>query len=203
MEKKTVIITESGKLFCKNEIADNESVILWNPFKKDLHNYKESEVGTVLLDYDIYLRKPRMFFSLNSYFPGFSEITVESAEKIVERITSQIFLGDNPTEISKEADEAISQMLEFLGFRKKLDGYEYIKYALYLGIDSNKKLFMNLKKNIYNSIGKRFGKKPHTIERGIRFAIKDAYTCGNLSYTFSENPTNSEFLITVSQNLKY
>ena len=147
------------------------------------------------------MRKPQMLSALNTYFQGFNEITVESAEKIVQKVISD-FNEEKEFTIPDTENRCISRLLDSMGFKNTLDGYEYIRHAIFMGL-CEKGVFMNLKRNIYEKIGKRFGKNPFTIERSIRFAVKDAFLYGNLTEKFDKCPANSKLFITLLQNLKY
>ena len=101
----------------------------------------------------------------------------------------------------------ISTVLKELGISSNIRGYHYLKYAIELMIKDIS--YMNgITKRLYPDIAKRFNTNWKCAERTIRYAIEEGWYRGNINtqnklfgYTVKlekENPTNSEFIVTVA-----
>lgn len=105
----------------------------------------------------------------------------------------------------------IITMLRKLGVSANLQGYEYLKTALELGLE-DKSAINRMTKGLYPAIAKTHDTTPSRVERAIRHAIKTAFDKGDtdvlqdiFSYTISSSrgkPTNSEFIATVVEELR-
>lgn len=109
-------------------------------------------------------------------------------------------------------DKDVSEVLRKIGVPSNLIGFGYIKAAIIL-ICSDTNEYMAVTKVLYPAIAKQFGVNTSKVERAIRTAIVRAFDYtnpkvideifGNAYDSEKGNPTNSEFLFTVAEYLKY
>ena len=101
----------------------------------------------------------------------------------------------------------ISDVIKDLGIPANLSGYHYIKYAAELVV--NDISYMNkMTTRLYPDIAEHFNTSATKVERAIRNAIEEGWYRGNIytqnklfGYTIKQgedNPTNSEFIMTVA-----
>lgn len=109
-------------------------------------------------------------------------------------------------------DLEISQILHNLGIPSHIRGYKYIKDGILIMLN-NDETISYITKEIYPQIAIKYETTSSRVERAIRHAIEVSWLRGDLSlmedlFGFSVNcdkakPTNSEFLSTVTERLKY
>lgn len=105
----------------------------------------------------------------------------------------------------------ISRSLLDLGMKPNLKGFNYLKEAVYLHSDiiyTNKRFT-----HIYAVIAEKYGVSASSVERAVRISIESAWLGDNLnlshdlfgfSYITDEQaPTNSEFIATMSEIVKF
>ena len=83
--------------------------------------------------------------------------------------------------IKKDLEAFVDEMLLQLGFNEKLIGFMYIKFCIIYYIEqaavSSKNL--SLTKIVYPECAKYFNCTPESVERSIRFCIKQCWLYGN------------------------
>ena len=109
-------------------------------------------------------------------------------------------------------DKEVSEILRKIGIPCNLKGFDMIKSAILL-IISDKSKYSAVTKDIYPTLAKQFDTNTSLIERSIRTSIIRAFDYtnpkvideifGNCYDSEKGNPTNSEFLFTVAEYLKY
>lgn len=109
-------------------------------------------------------------------------------------------------------DKDVSEVLRRIGMPCNLKGFDMIKSAIML-IISDKNNYSAVTKDIYPVLAKQFDTNTKIVERSIRTSIIRAFDFtnpkvideifGNCYDSEKGNPTNSEFLFTVAEYLKY
>lgn len=111
-------------------------------------------------------------------------------------------------EFYSKFEQKIRKLLLNLGFSPKLDGYNYICYAIPL-ILTEREYLKNLTTGLYPIIADMFSVKAHCVERSIRHALDAAEACGKMNNlnkllgveVYGENIkiTNAELLSLISE----
>ncbi len=96
----------------------------------------------------------------------------------------------------------ITELLLELGFNPAHNGFSYIRRALSLMLDSPD-VFSNVSKRLYPAVADQYETSPENVERAIRFAIGKAAQAGNFKKYFNRVPPNKQFLVTVSEIVKF
>lgn len=124
----------------------------------------------------------------------------------------RIIINKSEDEV-KEADIVgeITKKLHDIGIPAHIKGYSYLREAIMMGYEDIG-LLDAITKLLYPEIAKKYKTTPSRVERAIRYAIEVACARGNteifneiFGYTVGEkkgNPTNSEFIATIVDNLK-
>lgn len=167
----------------------NKSVIVLTSYNKDaamklLSNY----------DVDYFMAKP---------------VNMEILEKRVLSIVNDSFAVEDVKDTKIEL--TISKMLHSLGIPSHIRGYQYIREGIYMMYE-NPDMMGGITKCIYPEIANRYDTTASRVERAIRHAIEVSWTRGDYdvmeelfgnSVDFDRSkPTNSEFIITLADNLR-
>jgi len=115
-------------------------------------------------------------------------------------------------ETEKEVHVAISKLLHQLGIPSHIKGYSYIRESVFL-FYQNSDAYGGITKEIYPEVALRFSTTASRVERAIRHAIEVSWTRGDYdlmeeifgnSVAFDRaKPTNSEFIATIADRLRY
>lgn len=107
---------------------------------------------------------------------------------------------------------AISKLLHQLGIPSHIKGYTYIRESVFL-FYKNSDIYGGITKEIYPEVALRFSTTASRVERAIRHAIEVSWTRGDYdlmeeifgnSVAFDRaKPTNSEFIATIADRLRY
>ena len=105
----------------------------------------------------------------------------------------------------------ITKILHELGIPSHIKGYQYIREGITL-LYQNPDMVGAITKELYPEIGKKFSTTVSRVERAIRHAIEVSWNRGNwelMEEIFGHSvdidkakPTNSEFIVTISDKLK-
>lgn len=97
----------------------------------------------------------------------------------------------------------LHEILLSIGIPPNIHGYSYIAYSLELIMEDPQAMY-SVTKGLYIDVAKRFGTKPTSVERSIRFAIGSAWKYGNQEFIHNifkscvrptkKAPSNSVFL---------
>ena len=97
----------------------------------------------------------------------------------------------------------LHEILLSIGIPPNIHGYSYIVHSLELIIEDPQAMY-SVTKGLYIDVAKKFGTKPTSVERSIRFAIGSAWKYGNQEFIHSifkscirpykKAPSNSVFL---------
>ena len=112
--------------------------------------------------------------------------------------------------IEKSIESTIMKLFIKLGIPSNIRGYEYLKEAI-LYVMENGQVFMT--KELYPDVAKKLKTTSSKVERAIRYAIGMVFERGDPNtirecFGFTINPekntlTNSEFIYTIVEHLKY
>lgn len=104
-----------------------------------------------------------------------------------------------------------SELLHNLGVPSQIKGYQYLREGI-LMLYQNNSLIGKITRSLYPEIAKRHDTTPSRVERAIRHAIEVSWNRGDygiMNNLFGHSidfdrakPTNSEFLVTISDALK-
>lgn len=106
-------------------------------------------------------------------------------------------------------ENKISTILKELGIPSNIKGYKYIKEGIVIYLNTNVESIMN---DIYGTISKKYNTKISRVESAIRHAVEISCIRGDLNLInklFGNSidcnkakPTNSDFIITLSEKIK-
>ncbi|MCH5159182.1 MAG: sporulation transcription factor Spo0A [Clostridiales bacterium] len=140
---------------------------------------------------DFYMMKPVSFSVLD--------------ERILETVSSK-----RPSARSRSMDEKISNIFITVGIPAHIKGYQYLREAIKMTIDSPE-IINSITKKLYPEVAEHFGTSPSKVERAIRHAIEVAWNRGKIEnintlfgvrvYTHNEKPTNGEFIALVADKM--
>ena len=143
---------------------------------------------------DYYMLKP---VSLNSLEERAIEI-LESSKVEVKEVTEELELKT-------------SELLHNLGVPSQIKGYQYLREGI-LMLYQNTSLVGRITRNLYPEIARRHDTTASRVERAIRHAIEVSWNRGDYSIMTNlfghsidfdrAKPTNSEFLVTISDALR-
>ena len=107
-------------------------------------------------------------------------------------------------------DERISRIFIGIGIPPHIKGYGYLREGIKLAV-TNPEIINCVTKELYPSIGNKFGTSASKVERAIRHAIEVAWNKGRIesfnalfgvrAYSENEKPTNSEFIALIADRL--
>lgn len=154
-------------------------------------------IKNIYIDENILLESPDMatiILKLNSP----PRIVVDDIERITQKFSKPTTYG-NDTKIPLKIERIIAQFLKECMIKNNNSGYFYLTQAIYiLFLDSS--LICNVKKNIYFPIEMRFDAAEESVERCIKYAIKQGYalskkhSADNILRSFPKVPSNKSFL---------
>ncbi|MDE5539993.1 MAG: sporulation transcription factor Spo0A [Bacilli bacterium] len=163
-------------------------------------SYKKEYTVSMTNHYDIsyYMLKP------------FSMLALET--RILEITNSNLIKSAKLTENEREVQVAISKLLHKLGIPSHIKGYTYIRESVFL-FYKNSDVYGGITKEIYPEVAIRFSTTASRVERAIRHAIEVSWTRGDYdlmeeifgnSVAFDRaKPTNSEFIATIADRLRF
>ena len=136
-------------------------------------------------------------------YPDYFPTVIFATEPMLLKFLSQKYDSHNmdtprhiPTQMNKVLDTAL---LRFF-FSPSLKGYRYIKQALYYQYVNSHEISA-VKKDIYESVSNCYKTSVYSVERGITFAIRKAYSENPLLFRTlfpngKKSPSNMAFLKT-------
>lgn len=136
---------------------------------------------------------------------------LESLEKTILEVIKDKFESKISNLIHNDLQICITKTLHSLGMPSHIKGYSYIREAITL-LYENPDLIGGITKILYPEIAKTFDSTPSRVERAIRHAIEVSWNRGNwelMEEIFGHSvdidkakPTNSEFIVTISDKLR-
>ena len=138
---------------------------------------------------------------------------------IAERITDILSEKTTDYKVSAEIrdkrrtasiDEKISNIFITVGIPAHIKGYQYLREAIKMTIDSPE-IINYITKKLYPEVAEHFNTSPSKVERAIRHAIEVAWNRGKIEnintlfgvrvYNHNEKPTNGEFIALVADKM--
>ena len=105
----------------------------------------------------------------------------------------------------------ISDIMHQIGVPAHIKGYQYLRYAIILSVESPE-VMSSVTKALYPAVAKKFQTTSSRVERAIRHAIEVAWDRGDVDvlssyfgYTIQSSrgkPTNSEFIAMIADKLR-
>ena len=133
------------------------------------------------------------------------------AERVVQMLSwSGVGVFGN-SQTTQELEIVISDILHHIGIPVKVKGYRYLREAILLAVE-NPEIINNVTKILYPAIAEKYNSDPKSVERDMRYAIKQAWDKGNvvafkshfsLAVKNPKKPTNSEFIGRISDDLRF
>ncbi len=138
-------------------------------------------------------------------------ISLASLEKRVLEIYNAPSSFKELKEINNDLEIKTSELLHTLGVPSQIKGYQYLREGI-LMLYKSTEFIGGITRNLYPEIARRHDTTASRVERAIRHAIEVAWNRGDYntmnklfghSIDFDRSkPTNSEFLVTVSDALR-
>lgn len=138
-------------------------------------------------------------------------INLASLEKRVVEIMQVQSKFKEPMEVNQDLEIKTSELLHNLGVPSQIKGYQYLREGI-LMLYKNTDFIGGITRSLYPEIARRHDTTASRVERAIRHAIEVAWNRGDYqmmnklfghSIDFDRSkPTNSEFLVTVSDALR-
>ena len=164
----------------------NMKIIVISALSQDAFISKAMNLGA-----DYYMMKPVNFSVVD--------------ERIAEAVNSK-----RPTAKNRSMDEKISNIFITVGIPAHIKGYQYLREAIKMTIDSPE-IINSITKKLYPEVAKRFNTSASKVERAIRHAIEVAWNRGKIEninslfgvrvYSPNEKPTNGEFIALVADKM--
>lgn len=133
---------------------------------------------------------------------------------IVEKRVLELVENKAPSNISKmggrQLEEKISNIFITVGIPAHIKGYQFLREAIKLAIDSPE-IINSITKKLYPTIADKYSTSSSKVERAIRHAIEVAWNRGKIEninsifglkvYNSNEKPTNGEFIALVADKM--
>lgn len=138
-------------------------------------------------------------------------ITFSVLEKRIDEVLSK----NKPFEVQRKIfnrslEEKISNIFITVGIPAHIKGYQFLREAIKLAIDTPE-IINAITKKLYPSIAEKFSTSSSKVERAIRHAIEVAWNRGKIEnintifglkvYASNEKPTNGEFIALVADKM--
>lgn len=114
-------------------------------------------------------------------------------------------------EPTPDLEVTVSEIMHELGVPAHIKGYQYLRYAIVLSVNSPEML-NSVTKALYPTVARKFETTSSRVERAIRHAIEVAWDRGDIDvlsayfgYTIQTSrgkPTNSEFIAMITDKLR-
>ncbi len=138
-------------------------------------------------------------------------------ELVAKRIEEMFELNANKKEVSnvkrvfnRALEEKITNIFITVGIPAHIKGYQFLREAIKMAIDSPE-IINSITKKLYPNIALRYDTTPSKVERAIRHAIEVAWNRGKIEninslfgvkvYSNNEKPTNGEFIALVADKM--
>ena len=109
-----------------------------------------------------------------------------------------------------DVNDELRILLIRLGVMPRLQGYDYLLYAIKLSV-ADREYTRNVTTKMYPVVAAEFGVEPSVVERNIRHAIEVSYARGKLgflneylgvaAFLGSDRPTNADFISLVADKV--
>lgn len=177
---------------------------------------KQEKLTSVLMELgvDYLMAKPFSVDSLTSRIFQLVDIQQISNNTNLHSKSNSYFFNTNVDSIETTKEDnfesKITNIMHTIGIPVRLKGYQYIREAILLSIESEDNL-SKITKNIYPEVAKKFNSTPSRVERAIRHALEISWQnkggasnvlFGNSAMFNEKRPTNSEFIASITDKLK-
>lgn len=112
--------------------------------------------------------------------------------------------------LNRALEEKITNIFITVGIPAHIKGYQFLREAIKMAIDSPE-IINSITKKLYPNIALKYETTPSKVERAIRHAIEVAWNRGKIEninslfgvkvYTNNEKPTNGEFIALVADKM--
>lgn len=137
------------------------------------------------------------------------------ARMVAERVVQMLSWKDvgvfANSQTSQEIEVVISDILHNIGIPVKVKGYRYLREAILIVVE-NPASINYVTTILYPAIAEKYNSDPASVERAMRYAIKQAWDRGNvfafksyfsLAVKNPKKPTNSEFVCRIADDLRF
>ena len=181
-----------------------------------LEKLKEKSVHKRIIVYSTYLTND-MIYLAGKLGASYIMQTPFDYKTLFNRINTLIDLpipDANKIEVfvDEEQETTLTKMLHELGIPSHIKGYQYIKEGIKMIYDDNN-LIGNITKKVYPNLADKYDTTSSRVDRAIRHAIEVGWSRSNWKLTedlFGQSvdydkakPTNSEFLVTLADWLRF
>lgn len=159
------------------------------------------------LSHDAFVTKATMLGA--NYFIA-KPINVEVVEKRVLELVENKQQKMSDKMGNKQLEEKISNIFITVGIPAHIKGYQFLREAIKLAIDSPD-IINSITKKLYPTIADKYSTSSSKVERAIRHAIEVAWNRGKIEninsifglkvYNSNEKPTNGEFIALVADKM--
>ncbi|MBR1925768.1 MAG: sporulation transcription factor Spo0A [Clostridia bacterium] len=161
--------------------------------------HKALEMGA-----DYFLGKPCSFEDLEK------AICEQFDENVNQTKITKIVDSFKPKKVYSSMDEKISNIFITVGIPAHIKGYQFLREAIKMTINSPD-IINSITKKLYPNIATMFSTSPSKVERAIRHAIEVAWNRGKIEninsvfglpvYGSNDKPTNGEFIALVADKM--
>lgn len=155
-----------------------------------------------------------------SYFfmkPFSGEALIKRIKQLCSAVPVTYSVMPAPKNVHAEPQEGdmeneVVLLMRSMNVPVKMIGYKYLRDAIMLAYEDPESL-MSVTKDVYPKLAEKYGTSPTNVERNIRYAIESTWARNRKSSrsgqvdrmfgTLEKKPTNSEFVLTCSEWLKY
>ncbi len=129
---------------------------------------------------------------------------------VLDERMSEAVNTKRPSARNRSMDEKISNIFITVGIPAHIKGYQYLREAIKMTIDTPE-IINSITKKLYPEVAEHFNTSPSKVERAIRHAIEVAWNRGKIEnintlfgvrvYNHNEKPTNGEFIALVADKM--
>lgn len=176
------------------ESSLNKRVIVSSTFLTNEMIYMAGKLGASYI-----IQKPYDIKTLTNRINALIDLPIPDANKIEKFV-------------DEKQETTLTKMLHELGIPSHIKGYQYIKEGIKMIYDDNN-LIGNITKKVYPNLANMYDTTSSRVERAIRHAIEVGWSRSNWQLTedlFGQSvdydkakPTNSEFLVTLADWLRF
>ncbi len=143
-----------------------------------------------------------------------------SPENLVDRLVhilsyqkknENVLTYEDSSDKDRDLEVMVTEIIHQVGVPAHIKGYNYLRESITLVVQ-NPDIINSVTKELYPTVGKKFGTTASRVERAIRHAIEVAWDRGDLDilnsyfgYTINNGrgkPTNSEFIAMIGDKLR-
>jgi len=197
MKNKNIIITNSN---LPNEFGSGTFTSLNSDNITELIG-KNEKIKSIYIDEHTLSEHPEIFSVIRTLTAP-PKIIIDNIKNITDKLLKHITYKDTE-KIPLEIERIISDFLNSCMIKNNHSGYFYLTHALFILFLDITAIY-NVKKNIYLPVEVRFQTAEESVERCIKYAVKQGFikskreNCNNIFKNFTTLPSNKVFLETSS-----